>query len=546
MTQTILYTVAPPTRELSSLISKKYANTYWINNHTNFEDTINSLATIEEINEDANQLIKKELEKMMNKNCEELSAMTCFVLLPEPDSCFYHIAWLNKIIEKKPNQQITCLVQDFRTYYFLNKTFNKNPIVNVIYNKKNIQEFILVNLPGIFFYFFVMSFTSLRIFTQWCKYQFEKVNQYKLGKILFINSTEKNFFHRGESHMDFILIDLFQELSDSQKGALTLHRHGHYSFLKYLSFKKLMMVFISSLFKLCKGIKRIDKRYKCFWGVMFSALVYQAGLKHIIKQFEISKVIYQDEVFSFGRLIALACQNSNIETIGVQHAMIAKAHPTYKFFNLYNEYPQLFPKKMLVYGSVVANLLANRGYPRSQLHEIGSKRIYNSTKIEPNNLRKQKKYDLLYLSPKIIYELQQVLPEFGSKRILIRQHPNYHSVCMFDDISIDEFKNEYPNIDVENSKDVSMKDSLQSVDIVFSKAHTTAFFDAVLSEKVCVLLTTKELGDYYDLGKWGVQVVHDLKNVDWTKRADPTRLIEELKPKRFFQKNSASLNKVTK
>jgi hypothetical protein len=533
MTQTILYTVATPTPNLNSFVQKNYSNAHWINDSNKSKGTIYSLAKHEEINQDANQLIKKELTKVMHQNCDEVSALPCFVLLPEPDSCFYHLAWLNKILQKFPNQQITCLVQDCRTYYFLDKTFKDNPNIMVVYFKKNIQELIFLRVPKLLGCFSFFSLTVIRGIVAWIIHRFKKPVKISKGGRLFFCPAEYAFRYQDGDYMDRILVDLYQQIKSDNPSIIIADILGRFSFLKWVSFFQFITMIIFSVFKWFKMFRLMDSRYKYYVIIFLPALIWQFALKMIIKQYAFSKIIYHNEVYIFGRLVALACRDSNIETIGFQHAMVAKPHPTYTFFNFYKDYPQLFPQKMLVYGSVIANLLAERGYPSNQLYKIGCKRIYNSIKTDSNNLKKQKEYDVLYLSPGDMVELQQVLPTFVSKRIIIRQHPNYFPVFMFEDMDVTTFKEECPNIDVQNSREETLGDSVQSVDVVFSLSPTTAFFDGILAKKVCVLFTTKELGDFYDLGQWDVQVVTDLKDVDWTKRADPTALIDELRPREY-------------
>ena len=106
-------------------------------------------------------------------------------------------------------------------------------------------------------------------------------------------------------------------------------------------------------------------------------------------------------------------------------------------------------------------------------------------------------------------------------------------VFIHDSMTKSEFQKSFSKIEVIDCKSESIKESISRANIVFSNMVSTAFFDAILMGKVCILLTTNSRGDTCNFKMWGVQVVTHFDQIDWEKKADPTKLRKELEPKRW-------------
>ena len=125
-------------------------------------------------------------------------------------------------------------------------------------------------------------------------------------------------------------------------------------------------LYLGEYFGLGAIIFALPKQYRYYMYAFFNALIMMNGLTLIFKKDKAEMHFYQDEVFSEGRLAALVSSGLKIDSIGVQHALIAPIHPTYLFFRKYKSFPQLLPNKMIVYGNETTKLLESWEYPKTK------------------------------------------------------------------------------------------------------------------------------------------------------------------------------------
>ena len=530
----ILYTIADESPKLSKLIESEYDKYKWVNDYRLGNKEIYKVISEFEVARDANQAIENELKKIINKKHFEFGALGAFISFPQSSSCHYHLVIIKKIRALYPNHEITCVVDSILTHFFLKTIFKNKKWLKIKLLKKHNAEYVFYKFPRFILPFIFLPLKSLGVFKNWLKVKRSPSQHLLGGGPVFLSPSEKLFQNFDGMVIDYVFLDVYKQMTCDNELIITWEEKGHKSYFSCLNFLQMLICIWVSILDWVRLFFALPKQYRYYMYAFFNALIMMNGLTLIFKKIKPKCIFYQDEVFSEGRLAALVSSGLKIDSIGVQHALIAPIHPTYLFFRKYKSFPQLLPNKMIVYGNETTKLLESWEYPKNQVFEIGCSRIFK--KNEPVN--EFKKHDVLFLSPINFYEFNRLYHNFEGKRIAIRPHPLRFEVFSYDRMTKNDFKIKFPEVEIIESNNESINESINHAEIIFSTWPSTAFLNAILSKKVCILYTTEALGDSANLGIWGVQVVTHFNQIDWEKRADPAKLQEELAPKRVSLGNT--------
>lgn len=527
--ENIIFTILDNPAQSSDFIRENYKDSYWVNNCKH--KTIFDIVSHVDIGLGATKLIEEELSHIVKNEAPLIGAMAPFVLSPRAESCFYHYFIAKNLCDAFPKAKITCLVEGYYSFYFLKEKFKDHPYLEVKFFRKNLLELIILKIPKVFSVFGYFLFAFFKYIYLWLRPKDRQSVKIEKKEAVFLSPSESLFEKDNGDYMDYVLMQIYKEFKKKKTQVFTLDKKGAYSYLNYLNLWEFFKCFLITIKELFQILTKIEKSYFYYVFPFLNGVFMMVAIRTILKKIKPKYIFFQDEIYAQGRLLSLAVNKLNIESIGVQHAMITCAHPTYMGYMLYSKIPNLLPQKVLIYGNETERILSGYGYPIERMVKIGCKRIYDITSNEINH---DEEIDVLFLSPKNLHEFDHIYKRFKGRRLAIRPHPLAYPVFIEDDILPSEFNKKYKDIPILNPKKETLESNLRKSRVVFSTSITTAFFDAILLKKTCVLLTTSSIGDYCEMAKWGVQVVTNFDQINWEKKPDSTFLAKELEPKSIF------------
>jgi len=489
------------------------------------------------------------VELISLSNIPELTFFTYFE--PHPYSTHCIIFLILQIKQIYPNTKIIVLTASRPLKCLINKyNFPEladlelcyiSPLSLAVKIKKyflsitNRPFFLLMNI-----FFILKFFSGLMLFkaiykTSTCK-----------SDIIFISAGFKWWTReKGKPFCDYYYVNLFQRI----KSNLKVNIHclvsefmyksdcAEYTISNYIKcfdlfqcFGRAFKIFLKSLSHISPIIILSETQY-------FVKLFYYEILICFLKTHKPKLVIYYDEVYCLGKIVSLASFKAGIDSFGFQHAFSTYLHPTYKGLSTYEELQYLFPKFVFIYGNYARNLFTEYGYDANRLVEIGFDRgqMKNIPITETKRLKSNR---VLYLDAPVdvfdkdfekTFKLFDELYANKEKYHITELYYRYHPGCLelFDH---QLFKNKYPDAIVIDPRISNLDDNITNVDCVIG-FPTTALINSVCQKKVTISWNPYKYFNLHNFQHWGAQVVENLDDINWSLKADPTNVINEIKPK---------------
>jgi len=213
------------------------------------------------------------------------------------------------------------------------------------------------------------------------------------------------------------------------------------------------------------------------------------------------KVVYEDEFYSYGRVISAAkmnAENTKVVCYGIQHGMFSDNHTVYNISDVElnsttttssNGLP--IPDFFITWGNYFSNfLLSNNSLPRSYILELGNPLFIfkpaHKSEIESSSTSNQMKVLYCMTSSKLFYQelplINKLLVKNEHVCLLIRHHPYF---------SFDIDRSLFVNCESVNiSKTKSILSDLANSHVVLTSAHSTIFIDSLAISKPVVRIKT--------------------------------------------------------
>lgn len=209
-------------------------------------------------------------------------------------------------------------------------------------------------------------------------------------------------------------------------------------------------------------------------------------------------VFYEDEFYTFGRVISAAKKNANNSTnfncYGIQHGMFSYFHTVYSLSDneiestskkINNGIP--LPDFFITWGEYFSNqLLKNNSLPKSFIKELGNPiYVFNEKNISNKT---NPSFTFLYcLTSQILFEkelpiVNKILSAYPKSTLIIRNHPHFYfpiNSSLFDS-----------SCTIINSSKTSLFDDFNLSNVVLTSAHSTVFLDALAVNKKVIRLKT--------------------------------------------------------
>lgn len=483
--------------------------------------------------------INNELLQLSQKtNIDEISLLNYFE--PHPDQ-FQFIFFLVKVIGKHYHgSKISLLTSDRRVSilhkrsHYLNLE-NMEVIYSFDFEKKEFWgPSILVMTNKILFTIFNLFYLFLNVSLDLLFKILNPTQPPLITDAIFLSANFKYWSTQGAGQpIDFYYAAPFKNLLTNFKWRLncwtftpSMNRNfTKNSIIYFCSIKTILRKLPTAIRLFFNALRFTDPHWLLNDHALLQKILNKLLLTDVLIAAKPKLLIYYDEVYSFGRIISQVANKISIDSYGFQHALNTYSHITYKNLRLFPKLPSLFPKFIYVYGPYTKKLYVDYGYPDDKLITIGCDRIPAIPRITyPKINTATKNMQLLYLGlPNDFFEtFYNQKSHYEFRKITYRYHPGF-----LNEFNQKEFKLKYPDIFIIDSRNTSLDENIAESDCVLS-LPTTALLNAISQSKVSICWLPCRMVDYLDFKRWGAQVVETLDTVDWTLKANPQYLQQEL------------------
>lgn len=327
----------------------------------------------------------------------------------------------------------------------------------------------------------------------------------KLNQVNYLNKVISKLEEVDVLNNDYLKIDYNSWENNGEIDRNFLARKPKLWDLLLIFFK----LFKTKLYLVKRRLKGVDS--SSFQALMYDELDYlittnphsfysYSWLKSFFRSLkEQTKILYEDEFYTYGRIISAAAKhskNSNVTTYGVQHGMFSDNHTVYHITDVeldstnsqkFNGLP--IPNHFITWGRYFSSFfLKNNNLEVDYLREFGNPLFtFDSSKRKRKQLDLPKFKIVYCLTSEMLFHkelpiLNEILRQNENCELYLRHHPRFEFKINLSDIKY--------ATNIKFSTSSTIYEAIERADVVLTSAHSTIFIDSIVCKVPVIRIKT--------------------------------------------------------